>query len=185
MNGLLYCKNKKPYLLSSNYRESELYYYTKRTDEKNTLMLSTENRFKYVSKNGKLVGTIEFEYLSIDLDKMSDEEKEKLEGLSKLTTEEIQQRLKNEKLGLALYVKNIDFYSEEKDLSDHCTHKFDRWTKTINEEQLFDPKSDKKVFLKGEFKEENFKYLIVLSSQEIYDIIHKNISVIIRNKFKI
>ena len=38
MKGLLYCKSNKPYILSSHYLESELYYYTDRADEKETLM---------------------------------------------------------------------------------------------------------------------------------------------------
>ena len=102
-----------------------------------------------------------------------------------MSLEEIQKRLKNEKIGQALYVNNIEFYREEKDLSELCEHKQDKWTKTIDEREIYSPKSNKRVFYKGDFREKNPSQLIVLSSQEIYDLIHKNISIIIRNKFKI
>lgn len=185
MNSIIYVKKSKPYLLSKKFEEGLIFNLSYNYELGEKMILSHDDRYQYVNKNQKVICAAEIDVKEINLDKMSNEEKEKLKNQSGLSLQEIRKKLKNGNIGQALYFKNIQIFSKSKNSVDYYEHKRDKFLKISVEREVFAPIRDKKVFLKGDLLEKNPLYLIVLSSQETFDLIEENISVIIRNGFKI
>lgn len=182
MRGLLYCKCAKPYLIHKNIIESPLYYYNKEKKKNEDYVISNDERYKYYSKNGKIIGEVEYELKKVDIDQSNYRELQDLMKDSNKSLEEILKCLNNKNIGQALYVNNIDLFIEEKELSEICSHKRDNWLKVIVEKEVYDPKTSKKVFKRGETNEENSKLMISLSSQEIQELLLGKTKVILKNK---
>lgn len=182
MQGLLYCKYSKPYLIHKNILYSKLYYYNKKEKKNKDFIVSPNDTYKYVSKNGKIIGDIEYEIINIDIEKNSYRELQELMKISDKSLEEIIKALNNKIIGQALYVKEIKLYNEEKELSNICIHKRDNWLKTTVELPIYNPQSSIKVYKRGEVDEKNSQLMIVLTSQEIYELLSEKTKVIFKSK---
>ena len=185
MKGLIYCKYNKPYLLSKNYEESLLFNLSGDYEIGERLILSNNERYKYLCRNSNIVGEVDYETKEFNLDEMSSEEKKQLTLLSGLSISEIRKKLKNESIGQALYPIMIKLYKKDLSCESIVEHKRNKYLKTFVEKEVFAPTSDKKVFYKGEISNDNPKLLLVLNSQEVFDLINQNINLIIRKKVKV
>ena len=185
MKSLIFTKKQKPYILSKNLEDTLLFNESYGYEIGEKLLLSNDDRYMYYAKNPGIIGEADLEVREFNLDEMSYEEKEQLKLNSGLSFLEIRKKLKNRNIGQALYFKNITLYKKTKESTEVVEMKRDKFLKMNVEREVYYPLRDKKVFYKGELTTKNPKYLISLTSQEAFDVIEENISLIIRNKFKI
>ena len=184
MKGLIFCKKTKPYLLSKNFENHILFSNSTNYELGEKLILSHDDQFKYVAKNCYVIGDADFITSPIDLNKMSLEGKLDLYRASGKKITEVKKMLKNKSIGQALYFNRIRLFKNPLETNEYVEHKRDKFLKTIVEREVFAPTTEKKVFYKGEIDEENPMIMLVLTSQEIYDLVERNISTIIRKKTK-